>query len=227
MSNAPRLRIPDELVELEAQAHLLAVAQNPFRKLARLEPAEDGRENDFFHVVAEPLLLKEVARVKVVRLVQNDEFDLVLAFERLEVSETESVALPAPRALDVHDLHDGLRELAHKAFAAGFDENTKAGIEQAGGKRHDLFFLEQRLASGKFCQLPAHAADTLEDGVWRDLQAPVECIRRVTPVAAQVTPRQPDKDARQAGESGLTLNGLEYFRHHHFEFPALAPLDTF
>src|SRR5437867_7982909 len=96
ISNAPRLRIPDELVELEAQAHLLAVAQNPFRKLARLEPAEDGRENDFFHVVAEPLLLKEVARVKVVRLVQNDEFDLVLAFERLEVSETESVALPAP-----------------------------------------------------------------------------------------------------------------------------------
>src|SRR5439155_1512563 len=137
--------------------------------------------------------------------------------------ETEFVTLPAPRALDVHNLHDGLRELAHEAVSAGFDENAKAGIEQAAGKRRDFFFLEQRLASGEFHQLPAQARDSPEDVVRRKLLAPVKCIRRVTPVAAQVAACQADKNARQACEGGLTLNGLEYFRHDHFGFPAPAP----
>ena len=39
--NAMCLRVPDEFMNLHAHAHLKAVAQNPFGKVARVKPAEN------------------------------------------------------------------------------------------------------------------------------------------------------------------------------------------
>src|SRR5579859_2445359 len=48
-SNSFGFRLPDEFMNLHPHAHLKAVTQNPFGKLARMKPAKYRGKNHFVH----------------------------------------------------------------------------------------------------------------------------------------------------------------------------------
>jgi len=202
-------------VQLEAQAYFEAVAENPLGELTRVELAEDGREDDFVHALAKAMFFEKVASVKVIALIEDDELDLVLRLERREILKAEFLGLAASGTLDVHDFHHRARKFADEPLAARLDQNPEVLTQQAAGPRRIVLFLQQPPASRIFHQPPAERLHAAENRLRRHLFAAVKRVGGIAPVATQVAAGQPNEHARQPGERGLALNGLEYFGDNH------------
>src|SRR5437762_7523954 len=77
LSHAALRRRPDELVHLELESHVEFVRQNPFHDFARIDPAEDGREQDGVTTGREIEALHFVARPFVIVARADYEFHFV------------------------------------------------------------------------------------------------------------------------------------------------------
>src|SRR4051812_45712559 len=101
-SNAFGFRLPDEFVDLQAEAHVQSVCEDPFGELLRIEQAmrgvaraarvfaETGREDNRVHAGGQIVLAGEVAGEVVVGAIGKHELDLVARSECFEVREIEA-----------------------------------------------------------------------------------------------------------------------------------------
>jgi hypothetical protein len=179
-------------VELQAQADIEVVSKDPFGERPRVQLTENGRKDDLIDKGTKVVPIEEIARITIIGLIEDHELDLVLALQRLQISETKLVTFSAPRALDVDYLHDRSRQVPHKTLAAGLDEDAIALPKELFRERIDLL-LEQGLAPGNFHELPSHPPNAAEDLLHRHFRPAVKSVGGVAPVAAQIAARQPDE----------------------------------
>src|ERR1700687_4726383 len=132
---ASDLRLPDEFVELEAEAGAEIAGEHPFGEVAWIEQAvfrrarpagvlaEGGREDEAGGRGLQGVGADEVAGVVVVGARGEDELQLVATGEGGEVLRAEAQMLAAGGGLDI----DGLMDLGgagnERALAAGFQQH--------------------------------------------------------------------------------------------------------
>src|SRR5208282_2394934 len=99
--NSMCFRVPNEFVNLEAQADVQPVAQNPLGKLARVQLPEDRREDNLVNAAGQVMLDHEIAGEEIVIFVDDHELDLVFPFQSSQVIRTEGSTFAATGTFNV------------------------------------------------------------------------------------------------------------------------------
>src|SRR5208283_909573 len=229
-SNTPHGRVPDNFVQLQAQAHAQAVRQNPFDELPWRQtfPLSQRvfvyrREYDLIDALGELVGMRELAGEFIIPAAGNHKLHLVLGIQLFEVARIEGVGLTGIRAFYVDDLNDVLGQAAYEALTASFDHDHVSRGEKTFRQRVD-FLLEQRFATCKLHErhggfpcvgAPAQGVDARQDFAHGHFLPAVKGVGRVTPDAPQIASCEADEDARKAGAGSFALDRFEGFRDVH------------
>ena len=111
---------------------------------------------------------------------------------------------------------DGFGDFGEWAFAAGFDHEGVASVEQALHEGEEFFGLQHGFAAGELDEFArGESFDLVYDFVFGEELATGEGVLGVAPGAAEVTSGEADEDAGEAGEGGFALDGFVEFDEVH------------
>src|SRR5579884_2379168 len=160
--NAFLHRLPDELVNLQAEPRVQAVGENPFHQLAWIEQAVAGvarrsrifaegrREENIARLLLELLLTDEVTRKLVIGSIGDDKLQLVGRSERIEVGSAKAPSFCRGGTLYIDNLVNCFRHILQRTFAAGLDQHLIAILKELLHQWHYLALLQHRFSAGNF-----------------------------------------------------------------------------
>src|SRR5579885_7551 len=163
--NAFLHRLPDELVNLQAEPRVQAIGENPFHQFAWIEKAVAGvarrscifaegrREEYVAQLLFELMLTHKIPRELVVGSIGDDKLQLVGRSERIEVGRAKAPSLSRSGTLHIDNLVNCFRHVLQRTLSAGLDQHLIAVVEELLHERHYLALLQHRFSAGNFHQL--------------------------------------------------------------------------
>jgi len=226
---ALQLRLPDEFVDLEAEAGVEIVGEHPLGERAGIEQAifggasacgslaKGGREDQSGGVGIQAVGANEVTGVLVILARGEDELELVAGGEGGEVFRTEAQMLAAGGTFDI----DNFVNLAGNEFegtlAAGFEQHSEVEGEKLMHEGDQLALLQHGLSTGDFDEAAAgrEALNFKEQLRGGDFTAAGEGVLGVTPGTAEIASGEAHEDAGQTREGTFTLQRFVDFDDVH------------
>jgi hypothetical protein len=219
LSDAPCVRRPDVLMELQLQARGQMVGEDPLRERAGFELAVDGRHQHGGGAIGERIAGDYVASELVVGSILDDELDLVPRREPVQIRPVGLAGFTAAWTFDVDNFQDAGRDPGDRTMASSLKHYGAAAAAQT---LHQLvyIFLKEWFAACDLDQRTAIALYGRHHLVQRHPPPFVEGVRRIAPGTAQVARGQTYEDARLSGPRRLTLNRVEDLvdRQHPLSF---------
>jgi len=196
-------------VQGELDAGLEPIGEEPFGQFARFAGAMGRAEKDLFGW-SWRALSKEMSCPEIIRTALHHELDFVPGSEMAEVVEIHLITHPAVRALDIQYANGAFGERSNVQASVRFDQDGVALTHQSIDKG-GAFILQEGFASGHFHETGVIGRYGRTDILHRHALPFLIGIPGVTVRAPQITPRQTDKEARQSGERGFSLDTEEGF----------------
>src|SRR5512133_3748371 len=223
------LGLPDEFVDLESEADVEAVGEDPFGELLWVDQAmfrgtgalgvfaESGREDGVADADGHQVVADEFAGELVVVAVGDDELHFVTLGESLQILGSEGAAFAGGGTLHVDDLVNLGRNILEGALAAGFEQHRVSQRKKALHEGNDFALVQHRFATGEFDEAAfgREAADFGFDFFGSHGVSTLEGVLAVTPCASEVANRGAHEDARESREGGFTLERFVEFDDLH------------
>lgn len=152
--------IPDEFVDLEAEAGGDVVGQDPFGELLGVEEAMGGvagaagffleswRKENGIDAAGEIVLADEVAGEFVVGAIGENEFQFVVSAKRVQILEREGIGFAGMGTLHVDNLDDFFGDMRERALATGFEQHLVVGVKELFHERDYFALLQHGFAAG-------------------------------------------------------------------------------
>ena len=205
-SHAAGGRVPDDLVQLQAEARVEFGVEEPGHQIARFDFAKGGREDDG-QATVELEALDDGAGPIEIGAAGDDDLQLVAGPERVQIDKARVLAAGAG-GLQVDDAADRGGQMVERALAVGLDGDLEAAFDERLAERRQAG-LQGRFAAGERHKARAPAKELLDDGLAAHEAAFVVGVARVAIAAAQITAGEADKEAGAAGVGRLALDALE------------------
>src|ERR1700722_17512843 len=152
-------RIPNELMQLQAEPAGNVVGKHPLRQFLRVEQtvrtvaspgrvfAECGRKQDCGHTLRQIMPFGELPGKFVVRPAAQNELDFIVCGQCRQVLQAKRAALARVRTLHVDDLDDARRNTLQRTLSAGLEQNRVPIVQQSLHEGDDFALLQHGLAA--------------------------------------------------------------------------------
>ena len=151
-------------MELNLEAHVQPVFENPARQRGGIHLLGGGREEHIVDARRQRVLLAFHACPLVVLAVADDELHLIVSAQVSDVAVVVARRLRRARRLEVHDPRHAFVHVGNVERAAGLEGNAEPKVAQTPQKLC-AGWLRQRLAAGDGDVLRALLLHPVDDGV--------------------------------------------------------------